>query len=47
MQRHLAQRLPACHAQLQREDSHEYCGGVTDLALAVATAHYETLAENR
>jgi|AntRauTorckE6833_2_1112554.scaffolds.fasta_scaffold00451_21 hypothetical protein len=47
MQIHLTQRLSACHAQFQQEDAHEYCAGVTDLALAVATAHRETLAKNR
>jgi len=45
MQTHLTERLPARHARLQREGRHEYCAGVGDLA--VATAHPETLAENR
>ncbi|MEF8843784.1 MAG: molecular chaperone TorD family protein [Haloarculaceae archaeon] len=44
---HLTAWLPTYHAHLQREDPPEYYAGLLDLALAVVTAHHDTLAEER
>jgi TorA maturation chaperone TorD len=44
---HLTEWLPTYHASLQRETPPEYYAGLLDLALAVVTAHHDTLAEER